>query len=103
MPVRVPFSKSTVFEIWRQKICRFKVNEKPIRHSFHRVQNVPASCERSLCVPSHKNIEMNQSVLGSYYWVSFATKSLCRFLFCLVLVCGVLLYYVNFNFISFHF
>ena len=47
-PVRVPFSNSTVFEICRQKMCRFRVNGRPIRHIFHRFQNVPASCERSL-------------------------------------------------------
>ena len=47
-PVRVPFSKSTVFEICWQKMCRFRVNGRPIRHIFHRFQNVPASCERSL-------------------------------------------------------
>ena len=42
------FQKSTVFEICRQKMCRFRVNGRPIRHIFHRFQNVPASCERSL-------------------------------------------------------
>ena len=48
IPVRVPFSKSTVFEICRQKMCRFRVNRRPIRHIFHCFQNLPASCERSL-------------------------------------------------------
>ena len=48
IPVRVPFSKSTVFEVCRQKMCRFRVNRRPIRHIFHRFQNLPASCERSL-------------------------------------------------------
>ena len=48
MPIRVPFSKSTVFKICRQKMCRFRVNRRPIRHIFCRFQNVPASCERSL-------------------------------------------------------
>ena len=48
MSVRVPFSKSTVFKICRQKMCRFRVNGRPIRPIFHRFQNVPASCERSL-------------------------------------------------------
>ena len=48
MPVTVPFSKSTVFKICRQKMCRFRVNGRPIRRIFHRFQNVPASCERSL-------------------------------------------------------
>ena len=46
--VRVPFSKSTVFKICRQKMCRFRVNGRPIRRIFHHFQNVPASCERSL-------------------------------------------------------
>ena len=46
--VIVPFSKSTVSKICQQKMCRFRVNGKPIRHIFHRFQNVPASCERSL-------------------------------------------------------
>ena len=29
-------------------MCRFRVNRRPIGHIFHRFQNVPASCERSL-------------------------------------------------------
>ena len=48
VPFRAPFSKSTVFEICRQKMCCFRVNRRPIRRIFHRFQNVPASCERSL-------------------------------------------------------
>ena len=48
VPLRVKFSKSTVFKMCRQKMCRFHVNERPIRHIFHRFQNVPASCERGL-------------------------------------------------------
>ena len=28
-----------------------RVNGRPIRHIFHRFQNVPASCERSLKAP----------------------------------------------------
>ena len=39
----LPFSKSA-----GKKMCRFRVNGRPIRHIFHRFQNVPASCERSL-------------------------------------------------------
>ena len=54
VPIRVPFSKSTVFKICRQKMCRFRVNRRPIRRIFHRFQNVPASCERSL-----RNLHMN--------------------------------------------
>ena len=46
--VRVQFSKSTVFKMCRQRMCRFRVNGKPIHHIVHRFQNVPASCERSL-------------------------------------------------------
>ena len=53
--VRVPFSKSTVFKICRQKMCRFRVNRRPIRRIFHRFQNVPASCERSLNFQSKVN------------------------------------------------
>ena len=34
VPVRVPFSKSTVFKICRQKKCRFRVNGRPIRGFF---------------------------------------------------------------------
>ena len=38
-------------------MCRFRVNGRPIRHIFHRFQNVPAknvlfSCERE-AYPSH--------------------------------------------------
>ena len=47
--------QSSVFKIYRflnlpAKIyrCRFCVNGRPIRHFFHRFQNVPASCESSL-------------------------------------------------------
>ena len=43
-------------------------------------------------LPSRKNIEINQSVFGAYIWVSFGTKSVCRFLYFHVLVCAVLLY-----------
>ena len=46
--VRAPFSKSTVFKICRQEMCCFRMNGRPIRRIFHRFQNVPASCERSL-------------------------------------------------------
>ena len=44
---------------------------------------------------SHKNMERNQSVFGSYRWMLFSTKSVCRFLFSFVLVCGLLLYSAN--------
>ena len=32
--LRIPFSKSTVFKICRQKMCRFHVNGRPIRRIF---------------------------------------------------------------------
>ena len=48
--VILPFSKSTVFKICRRKMCRFRVNGRPIRHIFHRFQNVAVSCERCLKV-----------------------------------------------------
>ena len=52
-----PFSKCAVFVctgglsgtfVTVFKMCRFRVNGRPIRHICHRFQNVPASCERSL-------------------------------------------------------
>ena len=48
VPVRVTFSKSTVFKICRQKLCRFRLNGRPIRRIFHHFQIVPLSCKRSL-------------------------------------------------------
>ena len=61
VPSRVPFSKSTVF-VWTGglsvtffivfKMCRYRVNGRPIRHIFHRFQNVLVSCERE-AYPSH--------------------------------------------------
>ena len=53
VPVRVPFSRSTVFKIGMQKVCRFRVNWRPIRHIFECFQNLPASCKRSLGDASH--------------------------------------------------
>ena len=52
VPVRVQFSKSTVFKMCRQKMCLFIVNGRLVRHSFHRFQNVPASCEHGLSFQS---------------------------------------------------
>ena len=49
--VIVPFSKSIVFKTCRLKMCRFRVKGRPIRHIFHRFQNVPASCEHCLRHP----------------------------------------------------
>ena len=66
--VRVPFSKSIVFKICRQKMCRFRVNGRPIRRIFHRFQNVLASCERSLkcttCEKRYGGISVNVFVLS---------------------------------------
>ena len=63
VPIRVPFSKSTVFKICRQKMCRFRVNRRPIRRIFHRFQNVPASCERSLNHKTSKNVKLDKVFL----------------------------------------
>ena len=43
VPVRVPFSKSTVFKICRQKMCRFRVNGRPKR-TFNMTYEQIASC-----------------------------------------------------------
>ena len=63
--------KSTVFEICRQKMCHFRVNGRPIRHIFHRFQNVPASYERSLrlqMIPdSGKNRLTEYSKIQNWY------------------------------------
>ena len=48
VPVRILFSKSTIFEGCRQKMCCFRVHGRCIRHIFHHFQNVLALCERSL-------------------------------------------------------
>ena len=70
MPVTVPFSKSTVFEICRQKMCRFRVNGRPIRRIFHRFQNVPASCERSLKqILASAFPHLNNYYIYTYYFI----------------------------------
>ena len=46
-PVGVPFSNPTVFKIYRQKMCHFRVNRRPISHIFHHFLNVLALCECS--------------------------------------------------------
>ena len=73
-PVRVPFSKSTVFEICRQKMCRFRVNGRLIHQIFHRFQNMPASCEHSLILLSLGGFN---SFLTSYefIWLLFFYRS----------------------------
>ena len=50
VPIRVPFSKSAVFKICRQKMCRFRVNRRPSVEFFtvlkmcrHRVNAVIVS------------------------------------------------------------
>ena len=57
VPVRAPFSKSTVFKICWQNMCRFRVNGRPIRRIFQCFQNLPASCECGIR-------------LYQYYWIS---------------------------------
>ena len=42
------------------KMFRFRVNGRPIRHIFHRFQNVPASRERGL---RHEKMEILKMVL----------------------------------------
>ena len=79
VPIRVPFSKSAVFKICRQKMCRFRVNRWPIRRIFHRFQNVPASCERSLSENKFTRLmscEIWWVVVGCEMWLIFKTKSL---------------------------
>ena len=59
VPVKVPFSKSTIFEICQQNMCRFYVNGRLIRHMFYRFQNLPVSCERSqsfIFIPFEKTV-----------------------------------------------
>ena len=36
-------------------MCRFRVNRRPIRRVFHRLQKLPASCEFSHRPRSHEN------------------------------------------------
>ena len=71
VPIRFPFSKSAVFKICRQKICRFHVNRRPIRRIFHCFQNVPASCERSLnfsmCMCTSCCLSVHQSINRDTY------------------------------------
>ena len=59
--VTISHSKSTVFKICRQKMCRFHVNGRPIRHIFHRFQNMSASCERSLRLKMTHHNEVNKA------------------------------------------
>ena len=42
-----------------------------------------------LTVPSHKNIKVNQSVFGSYLWVSLATKQSAGAHFAMFLFAGL--------------
>ena len=72
VPIRAPFSKSAVFKICRQKMCRFRVNRRPIRRIFHRFQNVPASCERSLSRLTWY-LEEDYSLINNAFWWIFYT------------------------------
>ena len=69
MLVRIPFSKSTIFKVCRQKLCHFRVNGKPIRHIFHHFQNLPASYERNLSQILADN-RLAEVVLGSFLYSS---------------------------------
>ena len=83
MPVRVPFSKSTVF-----KMSRFRVNGRPVRQIFHRFQNVPASCERGL-----KPWQNDWTFALNMHWTNVQCEMLRRFatLSNLVQSCSVML------------
>ena len=70
----MPFPKcagySSIFKIYRfhslpAKMCRFRVNGRPIRRIFHRFQNVPASRERSLSKHSMDRFIQNLELLKS--------------------------------------
>ena len=74
MLVRVPFSKSSDFEICRQKMCRFRVNGRPIRHIFHRFQNVPASCERSLSLIPHCKNSYPSTAFAHHCKIAFSAS-----------------------------
>ena len=54
---------SSVFKIYRfqnlpAKMCRFRVNGRPIDHILHRFQNVPASCEHCPRVQSRVCVDL---------------------------------------------
>ena len=58
---------NSVFKIYRfqhlpAKMCRFRVNGRPIRHIFHHFQNVPVSCERSLILKIVKTSDGSETV-----------------------------------------
>ena len=69
VPVRAPFSKSTVFKICRQKMCRFRVNGRPIHRIFHRFQNVSVSCERSLRLTRYIFLCNDKTGLYEFYYL----------------------------------
>ena len=54
----MPFSKFTVSKICWQKIYRFRVIGRPVRHIFHCFLNLLASGERSV---RQREIELNPS------------------------------------------
>ena len=62
VPIRFPFSKSTIFKICRQKMCLFCVNGWPIRGIFHCLQNMPASYEHSLSASLVLNLVSRNNV-----------------------------------------
>ena len=68
VPVRVPSSKSSVYKICRQKMCRFRVNVRPIRPIFHRFQNVLASFERSLRRLNLQLLNSSHTNGAQFFW-----------------------------------
>ena len=67
MPFLKCADQSSVFKICRQKMCRFRVNRRPIRRIFHRFQNLPASCERSLNPMNHIRNVLQFTVLQNIH------------------------------------
>ena len=65
----LPFSKSA-----GKKMCRFRVNRRPIRRIFHRFQNVPTSCERSLSLMFKSRVNVFRFfTLESSPWQNYGT------------------------------
>ena len=82
---------SSVFKIYRfqnltQKMCRFRVNGRPIRHISNRFQNVPASCERSLSLETQKSLISNEvlnekNIFCTKKFIIFTTSICCRIIY----------------------
>ena len=59
----LPFSKSV-----GKKMCRIRVNGRPIRHIFHCFQGMPASCERNLKQKWYERIDFVNRALESPFF-----------------------------------